>query len=421
MVKNKIKVVWVCHLSNEEIRERLHFKTFFLKKKSFNDFAKWNTNAINEFKNYNDVELHIISPHISLTLDLDEFVMDGIHYHFFRSEDDHFIFKLKRKIFKGEYLTPEYEYNTNVIIQLIKTIKPNLIHVIGAENPYYSKSALSMPKDIPLIVALQTLMISPDFYKNYPISKELYEYRSSIERKVLSRADYISCRGQRFVEILNKEIIPTPKILDLPLAVGENIEIAEYKKEFDFVYFAKDIEKAIDWTIETFALVQKKYPELTLNVIGGYSNFTKEQLDKRLKELNIINNVIFSGTLPTHDDVINQVRKSRFAILPLKVDLISGTIREAMANGLPVITTITPATPKLNEIRESVLLSPKGDFKAMAENIFRLLSDIELAKDIRMNAYETLKEKYDNKSIIKCWHDTYFELLNNVTKVSHIQ
>ena len=101
----------------------------------------------------------------------------------------------------------------------------------------------------------------------------------------------------------------------------------------------------------------------------------------------ITKNVIFCGPLPTHDDVIKQIRKSRFAILPLKIDLISGTIREAMANGLPVVTTITPATPKLNETRESVLLSEKGDFKAMAENMLWLINDNEVAIKLKKNSF----------------------------------
>lgn len=410
MDKKRIKVVWVCNLSNSEVRESLHFRTVF-KNRAFRDLAQWNTNAINEFKKFEDIELHIISPHLQLSSNIEEFVKDGIYYHFFRSEDDNFVFRLKRKLLKGKYLTPDYQKNSETIIAIIKTIEPDLIHLIGAENPIYSKSALSMPKDIPLIVALQTLMIDPDFYGNYPISKVIYDYRSGIEREVLYRADYISFRAQRFKEIIIKEMDPTPKILDMPLAVGENVEIAEYKKEFDFVYFAKEIEKAIDWTIEAFALVQKIYPKLTLNIIGGYSKLTREILDKRLKELNIINNVTFSGSLPTHDDVINQVRKSRFAILPLKVDLISGTIREAMANGLPVVTTITPATPKLNETRESILLSEKGDFEGMANNMFRLLADKKLAEKLQKNAAETVKEKYSNEAAMKQWREGYYNIL----------
>lgn len=419
MEKKRIKVVWITEFSNTEIREQLHFIERggrFLKKNPLKDLAQWNTNAIREFKKFEDVELHVISPHKQLAYSVEEFVKENIHYHFFRSEDDRFVFRLKRKILKGKYLTPEYKNNTRTILSFIDSIKPDIIHLIGAENPYYSISALSISKNIPLIVALQTLMIAPGFFENYPISREQYEYRSGIERKVLERADYISIRGERFIEILNKEIKPIPKILEMPLAVGEDVTIANYEKLYDFVYFAKEIEKAADWAIESFSMVCKVFPNVTLRIIGGYGSNFKQQLDKRLVELKISNNVSFTGSLPTHNDVLNEVRKARFALLPLKVDLISGTIREAMANGLPVVTTITPATPKFNVERKSLLLSEKEDFKAMADNMCRLLEEKGLADMLRNNAVQTLQERYSNAAAMQQWRDSYYRVLKEFKK-----
>lgn len=415
-MEKKIKVAWICHLSNEEIRKSLNFRkeyTSFLKKTILSDYAKWNTNAINEFKKFDDIELHIISPHTLLLSRIQEFVKEGIHYHMFRSEDDCLLFKLKRKFLKGRYRTPDYAENIRNIVSIIDTIKPDLVHVIGAENPIYSSAALSISKDTPLIVALQTLMIDPEFFANYHISKDIYDYRSGIERNILQRADYISCRGQKFVNVLRNEFGTNVKILDMPLVVGEKINALESEKEYDFVYFAKDIEKAADWAIEAFALAHKKQAGITMNIIGCYMQKTKFALDKRLNELGITDKITFSGSLPTHDDVIKQVRKARFALLPLKIDLVSGTIREAMANGLPVVTTITPATPKLNEARESLLLSEKEDHKAMAENMLRLLNSTELAARLKSNAFETIKERYDNETIARLWREAYYAILEN--------
>lgn len=409
MVK-KLKVVWICHLSNEEIRTNLYLAPW-ASKNAWNDFSQWNTNGINEFKKFEDVELHVVSPHIGLLSKLKEFVSDGVHYHIFKSEDDSFCFRLKRKILKERYETLDYEYNSNIILSIVSSIKPDLIHVIGAENPFYSKSALLMPKDVPLIVALQTLMIDPDFFANYPISKKMYDYRSGIERRVIQRADYVSCGVPNLVSILKKELGLGIKTFNMPLLVGESINTTESNKEFDFVYFAKEIEKAVDWAVEAFALASEQHPEITLNIVGGYMAQTKLDLDKRLEELGIADKVTFSGSLPTHADVIKQVRKSRFALLPLKIDQVSGTIREAMANGLPVVTTITPGTPQLNEKRESVLLSEKGDYQAMSENMLRLLNSYALAEELKVNAVETVKESFDNETIARQWHDTYYAVV----------
>lgn len=415
MGNKKIKIAWVCHLSNEEVRERLKFMPC-AGQRATKDYSQWNTNAINEFRKFDDIELHIISPHAGINSNVQEFSKDGIYYHFFRSEDDRFMFRLKRKFLKGKYLTPKYNNNTSTILSIIDKTKPDIIHLIGAENPYYSIAALSMSKDIPLIVTLQTLMIDPDFFKNYPITKQMYNYRCGIERAVIQRADYVTCRAKRFKDVLKEQFNPPLKILNMALIVGEKVNTTECEKEYDFVYFAANISKAADWAIEAFALAHKKHPEITLNIVGGYAAQTKQELDRRLAELGILDNVSFTGSLPSHDDVINQVRKSRFAILPLKIDLISGTIREAMANGLPVVTTITPATPKLNENRKSVLLSKKEDFNNMASNMLDLLDNEDLYNTLQANGYATVRERYDNGVEANLWREAYYAILENKKK-----
>ena len=318
-------------------------------------------------------------------------------------------------MFKGKYLTPDYKSNAEVILSLINSINPDLIHVIGAENPYYSISALSMPQTIPLLVALQTLMIAPDFSNNYPISKEMYEFRSSIERKVLERADYISIRVKRYIDILNEEIKPTPKILEMPLAIGEKLSISDYKKQYDFIYYAADIAKAADYALEAFAIAKKRHKDITLHVVGGYNEDYMNVLRKRMQELGVDDGIDFTGRLATREDVINEVRKARFALLPLKVDLISGTIREAMANGLPVVTTITPITPEFNDTRDSLLLSEKVDFNVMASNMCRLLEEKGLANKLRVNAALTLQERYSNEAAMKLWKENYYKVLKEWT------
>ena len=124
-------------------------------------------------------------------------------------------------------------------------------------------------------------------------------------------------------------------------------------------------------------------------------------------------NVRFEGKLPTHDDVLRQIKLSRFAVLPMKIDLVTGTIREAMANGIPVVTTITPASPNLNVKRESVLLSEKGDFQAMADNMLRLLRDKDFADRIREIALITAEERESNQEIVSQWVIAYKACIDN--------
>ena len=145
----------------------------------------------------------------------------------------------------------------------------------------------------------------------------------------------------------------------------------------------------------------------------GRLKHMKERLEKRINELGIADSITFEGKLPTHEDVICQIRKSRFALLPLKIDLVSGTIREAHANGLPVVTTITPATPDLNKKYETVLLSKTGDHAAMANNMLRLVKDPEYAEMLRKNGLHLASERVSNREIVQKWIECYKECVNN--------
>lgn len=421
-MKNRIiKVVWVCHFSDAKVRSHIRFSTLYYKRFFYlfkrklrikwQDFAVWNTNAIREFEKYDDIDLTVIFPHFGIKGKKQTFRINGINYICFRSEDDYFFPYLRNKFF--HYFEKKYTHNRTLISSEISIINPDIIQIVGAENPYYSVAALDSPSNIPSIVALQTFMSTPDFFRNYHVDKNEYEYRSSLEKKILRKCSVVFGGNPNTLNMVREIVSPDIIIRVNPLAVGVDVDDCPCEKEYDFVYFAANINKACDYAIEAFVLASEKHPNLTLNVSGCYTHDYKAQLDKRLLELGIQEKVFFTGPKATHDEVISQIKKSRFALLPLKVDLISGTIREAMACGLPVVTTITPATPKLNSDRESVLLSEKGDFQAMADNMTRLVEDDHLANNLKENAKMTVRERYSNEHFMQKWHDAYFEIIEN--------
>lgn len=410
MMEHKLKIVWICHFSSKEIRENIHFSKFF--PSSYDtDLGIWNVNAIKQFEKYEDIDLYVVFPHLGMKNKFQRFSINGINYICFKSEDDTLYARIIRRLFNYQFT--RFRKNRKFISSVINDIRPDLVHVIGAENPYYSLGALEVPNNIPCIVSLQTLMVAPDFFTNYLLSRKEYDYRVGVERNVIERADYIATSIDSFRKGIKNLIRKDAVFLDMDLAMGKDIDTSEADKEYDFVYFAKNIDKAADVAIEAFALALFAHSGLTLNISGDYSKEYRAGLDRRINELGISKNVFVTGPKDTHNDVIAQIKKSRFALLPLKVDFISTTILEAMACGLPVITTITPGTPNLNLKRESVLLSEKGDFKAMADNMLKLVIDDKFAKQLKSNAFDTINESYSNKAITNKWRQTYHEIIDH--------
>ena len=414
--KDKIKVVWIAVFRNSEISNVLQSHRSILYRMANSNFsqtdsAQWVTNGIKEFKKYDDIELHVITYASNLNKRVVNFTIDGIYYHIYNSTLYSITGRLRRKLGMKD---PEHTSDRKVIKKIVADINPDIVHVIGAENPEYSLSALDAPKDKPLLVSLQTLMSMPGFFENYPISKESYEYRSSNELKVIKRADYICTRSGVYKKFLSENLCKDAIILNMGIAGGVDSALdPSIEKKYDFVYFANNISKAFEDALECFAIARKTHPQITMDVIGSYSEAFMQKMMVRITELGLNDSITFEGRLATHNDVMRGIQKSRFALLPLKVDLISGTIREAMRHGLPTLSTITPATPSLNINRESILLSETGDYEKMAANMCRLLDDARLVQQLSENGIKTIEERYSNSAYMEQWRKGYYEVLEH--------
>ena len=419
-----MKIALICSFSNALVREYLDIKIppiiHWLYKVvrghepyTTTDYGVWNTNAIKEFEKRNEVELHVITPCSFLKNTVQEFDINGIHYHFFRDESSTFSKMVCKQLFKPTY--DEYKRNRHVVKILIDEIKPDIVQLMGAENPQYSLALLDVPKDIPTIVQLQTLLNDPDFKGNFPIDEASYQYLAKVELDVLLHADYIGTKATKFINIIKQKLKPYAIILNTSLALGESEQMSSQETCYDFVYFAADISKSCDLALEAFGLAYQQNPTISLDIVGGYTEGYKSELDAIIERHGIGDAVTFEGRLATHDDVINQIRKARFALLPLKIDLVSGTIREAMSNGLPVVTTDTGelGTQILNIDCQCALISKKSDHQALADNMIRLLNDNALAETLRQNAYKRQREKFNNEAVISGYIDAYKHVLNN--------
>ena len=76
-----MKVAFINHFSNAELREKLD-----LFSGQYRDLGGWNKNIIAGLKGRDDIEIHVITPHLGMRHATQKFVLDGVHYYFFRQE-----------------------------------------------------------------------------------------------------------------------------------------------------------------------------------------------------------------------------------------------------------------------------------------------------------------------------------------------
>jgi len=86
---------------------------------------------------------------------------------------------------------------------------------------------------------------------------------------------------------------------------------------------------------------------------------------------------------------------------------------EAMANGIPVVSTPVGGIPEVIEEGKDGILVPPKDPEALAKAIRSLLDSPELQKRIVQNAYRKVKEKYSIERYATDLLNLYKKLLEN--------
>ncbi|MCC6398948.1 MAG: glycosyltransferase family 4 protein [Bacteroidetes bacterium] len=135
--------------------------------------------------------------------------------------------------------------------------------------------------------------------------------------------------------------------------------------------------------IRAFAAVHARFPDATLAVAGDGSQ--REHLEALVEGLGLAHAVTFHGLLP-HEQVPALYNASDILINGSNVDNMPGVILEAMACGMPIVTTRAGGIPHMVEHGVTALLVDCNDNAGLASAVLRLLEDAGLAANLATNA-----------------------------------
>lgn len=395
---DKMKIVWICHFSNAEIQAILHPGI------STNEFAPWITQLAQLFENDNRIELHIIAPHEHI-LRNKQFILRNINYHFFNPYIFLFGGKITR-IFQFDYRT-NFLYIKMIVRKIVNKIKPDLIHLHGAENAFYSSSIFQFRKKYPVLITVQGFISHCSEELDYLTNK-----RVKIEKKILKDFKHFGYRTQTMGKDI-KKYNPEAKLHWHLYPIAE-IKMYDVKKKYDLIFFARITkEKGIDDLLKALAFVKKQKPDVKLCVIGGSSKRYICFLKRLAEQLDISKNVCWPGYLLTHADVHELAASARISVLPTYHDIIPGTIIESMFLKLPVVAYDVGSIHEVNEMEDCIALVPKGDINGLSAKIISLLQDPEGMKLRSERAYKRALKMFDNRSICSDLIKAYNLVMND--------
>jgi glycosyltransferase involved in cell wall biosynthesis len=171
------------------------------------------------------------------------------------------------------------------------------------------------------------------------------------------------------------------------------------------VVVARNLEDIYDipTALRAFAVVHRRHPHARLTVVG--SGPALIMLERLADELALRGAVTFTGRLD-NARMADVYRSADLALNPSRVDNMPISLLEAMASGVPTVSTNAGGIPDMVDDGKTALLVPVGDWQAMAEAALRVLENAQLASSLRAAGIEAA-QRYTWKAVRPLFNRVY--------------
>ncbi len=202
---------------------------------------------------------------------------------------------------------------------------------------------------------------------------------AGLVRATMRRASRLVVPSSFLQEVFARHQMPAdvvPNIVDL-----SRFHPAEPRATVQLIV-ARNLEPIYDnaTALRAFARVLSEYRDARLILAG--TGPEEPALRGLAADLGITGQVHFAGRLE-RDAMAQCLRESRVSLNPSLADNMPNSVLEALASGVPVVSTRVGGVPHIVEDGETALLVPPGDPGAMAAAVLRLLREPALAERLR--------------------------------------
>jgi N-acetyl-alpha-D-glucosaminyl L-malate synthase BshA len=150
-----------------------------------------------------------------------------------------------------------------------------------------------------------------------------------------------------------------------------------------------------------------QHHKVKLLMVGdGPERFTAERL---CKELGLCDKIVFMGK---QENVSEILAVTDLFLLPSENESFGLAVLEALACGVPCVTTDAGGLPEVNIHGTTGFTSKVGDIEAYSDFIIELLSNHELRSKFSRNAREISRERFSADRIVPQYISYYENILN---------
>jgi colanic acid/amylovoran biosynthesis glycosyltransferase len=173
-------------------------------------------------------------------------------------------------------------------------------------------------------------------------------------------------------------------------------------------------KKGVVFAIEAVSHLLSKGEKIEYTVVGDGT--LRDSLQQLIASLGIERHVRLVG-LKTHEEVKKLLEESHMLVAPSLTaeggdqEGIPNVIKEAMASGLPVISTLHSGIPELVTHGVSGLLVPERDATSLADSLAYLISRPEICNEMGRAGRMHVEQKFDTDVLNKKLEELFLGLV----------
>ena len=296
------------------------------------------------------------------------------------------------------------------MVYVVKTYNIDILHVHYAiPHAYAGYMAKQMLKregiEVPMITTLHGTDIT--LVGNHPTYKEAVTFSINESDVVTSVSESLKRDTLRLFNV-DKDIKVIPNFIGLQkmervspckrsvMASADEL-IVTHISNFRKV-------KRVDDVLRVFYGIQQQLPAKLIMVGDGPE---REIADQLCKDLGIKKKVLFLGNTSDIDRILCF---TDLFLLPSESESFGLSALEAMAAGVPVVSSNAGGLSEVNEEGVSGYLCPIGDVQTMAEKAIYILSDKDRLAQFKQNARK-VAARFDEEKIIPMYEALYYNAI----------
>jgi N-acetyl-alpha-D-glucosaminyl L-malate synthase BshA len=299
------------------------------------------------------------------------------------------------------------------MVEVAEFEKLDLLHVHyaipHATSAYLAKEMMRKNRDIKIFTTLHgtdiTLVgLEPSFLPLVKFSIEKSDGVTAVSR-FLKEKTIVNYSCENDIRVI-------PNFVDTelfkPRQNGDFRKTLAPKGEKIFVHTSnfRTVKRVPD-TIRVFEKVQKEIPSKLILIGDGPD---RSECERLCRQLELCDKVKFLGK---QDGLVEILASSDLFLIPSQSESFGLAALEAMACGLPVISSSVGGLPELVKHNETGYIAEIGDIDRMAKYALELLSNEKKYKLFSENSRQRAVNKFDKSKVVPLYEEYYEQILRS--------